>query len=697
MEENTPITLVGILPVAHPAPFVSTTAESKNMGQGQSHPELKRRFAQTFAQDDCEFEKLYLYGKSGVLATARTKARHYLEHGLIPAETARRILLQEGPRKRIFYVRGTPYEMGFLMGQAAPIEVEALCTTYLHHIAPQFVSESFDLSMRVAPLFYQSAYEMLLGALGHLLISGTNEAFRVALEHQDIPSQYLEEMRGLVDGVASTQLVTAVTLERVIACNYGMDYLMSQIFSGELVRKMRKAWEHMDPELRKQLPDFEDRFLAVPDMCNAFVATGKATKSGDDVFLARDFQFNNAHVFHKYCTLIVRCPVERGRFSHVAVAMPGMVGHVTGYNERQVAMGVNLVRSGAVDHQRIGMGLMFLMRELAEQATSATHAESVIKKHMMGNPWLLYAVDAQSDYRCFELVARKWEDHMDRETWVAKTRPHVAKLLPPREDMAAWRETHHHSGVWSRTGEPPAATAGDRQLWEWSKPLLRYHQQAALMQPQRWKKAGRLLFQSWEDENALVNTVANDFFPPWKPVAGVMVVNNQFHNPLLRLSQMNFWATLTEQNACGNTWRYETLVAQLRQHHGQLDLDLCCDLITFLSPWKQPDYPQNVGYNAAIPDMWDVIREVVSEQVKRDTSRNDPVTATANSVVQAMVKDDTEMQPNDAPTKIYPHAVMISGSLSVVDVKQGTIAAKSGYWGSEWYQLNALRYFKPIV
>jgi hypothetical protein len=653
------------------------------MGQGQSSASLRARFQHVFAQDDCTLEKVWTKGDSGVLAVARTQARHYVDYELDPAETERKILAQEGSHKRVFYVRGTPYEMGFLMGQAAPAEVEALCTTYLHHIAPQFVSESFDLSMRAAPLFYQSAYEMLLGALTHLLIHGANEAFAAARKAGDVPDRYVQEMQGLLDGVASTQLVSAVTMERLVACNYGMDYLMSQIFSGELFRKVKKAWDAMDPELKKQLPDFEKEFLSVPDMCNAFVATGPATRSKQDTFLARDFQFNNAHVFHRYCTLIVRCPVEKGRHSHVAVAMPGMVGHVTSFNEKRVAQGVNLVRSGAVDHERIGIGLMFLMRELAERATSAEHAEQVIKEHVMGNPWMLYAVDATGDHLCFELVARKWENKMDRETWVAPTRPQVAPLLPTKDALAPWREKRHRQGVWSRTGQPPVDT-GDRQLWEWSTPLLRHHGQQRLVEPRRWKHAGRFLFDSWQEENALVPRVGNDFFPPWKHQEGIMIVNNQFRNPLLRLSQMNFWATLTERNACGNTWRYESLASQLKASYGQLTFDKCREAIQFLSPWKQPDYPQNVGYNAAIPNMWDVVRDVVDKQVQKD---NEDTKEAKEARAEQTRKDN----------KAHPHAVIISGSLSVVDVRTGYIEAKSGYWGSEWYGLHAMRYFRSLV
>ena len=45
-----------------------------------------------------------------------------------------------GKKKRAFYVEGTPYDMGYLMGKMAEPEIERMCTEFNQNIIFDFIS-----------------------------------------------------------------------------------------------------------------------------------------------------------------------------------------------------------------------------------------------------------------------------------------------------------------------------------------------------------------------------------------------------------------------------------------------------------------------------------------------------------------------------------------------------------------------------
>lgn len=621
------------------------------MGQTTGRPTYDRLQA-AFAKDQCVVERIHEYGE-GLLCVARTSAANYVDYALDAEETARRILHKEGPLKRVIYVRGSAYEMGFLMGRHFPNQVEAVCTTYINHMTPQFLSESLDMAMMSAPLFYQSVYEVLLTTLTEVLIQGSNRAFRVAIDKGDIPPRSVDELRGLVDGANSTALLSAVTMERVVAANYGLDYMVALVMSGQLLQRLKQEWSQLPPAFQNQVP-FNDSFVGMPDMCNAFMASKKAT-ANDDIFLMRDFQFTNAHVYHRFCTLVIRAPTEHGRMTHMDVTMPGLIGAVTSLNAAGVALGVNMVRSGAVDRERLGLGSMLMFREVMETCRDVDDTERCLKQHHKGVPWLFYAIDAHGTMRVFEQIAEVWEAKLTERQWV--DRASIRAVMPPDADLVAWKLPQHERGIWARTGTHP--TGQDDQLRRWNEPMVRALKHPELVEPARWQPGG-FLYPSWMDEQETVRTVSNYYFPPWRPIGpDVTVVNNSFLNPVLRLTQMNWISTLAERISVGNQWRYDTLVSQLKQQYGTLTYETCKEIITFLSPWKQPGYPQNApSYRHGIPSFIEYMRP----------------------------------HPTQSPPKLHETAVLISGSISLVDVKRRRVENRSGYWGNEFYALTLTHY-----
>jgi len=630
------------------------------MGQGSSSDSNSvplDRLTQAFAKDQCILEDVVKY-KQGLAATAITPASNYVDYEMDASETARRILSREGPKKRIIYVHGSPFEMGYTMGRLLPDQIESLCTTYIQHIAPSFISEAFDMAMVVAPLFYQTAYELILSVLTDLLIEGSNRAFWTSYKQGDIPKRYLEEMNGLVEGVRSTNLFTPVTLDRVIAANYGLDYMIALAFSGTLILRLQKEWQMLPEDLRAQVP-FKSEFIAAPDMCNSFMASKGATVDRK-VFLMRDFQFGNAHVYHRNCTIIIRHPTEPGRMTHVGVGMPGLLGYVTFLNAPGVAFGINLVHTGAVDLDRIGLGFMFMMREQAESAHNIHESEQILKSFYRGAPWIYYGVDKQGDMKVFETVSSKWSvDKINAQQWVSSK----LILLPSQKHMEKWYDPKFVQGVWARTGTPKIRDA-DHELRKWSAPMFEHFESTEVTQSERWIPGG-FLFRSWDDERDIVNKISNHYFPPWRTIGSdVVVATNSFLNPLLRLTQMHWVSTITQKSGLGCQWRYDTMVDLIKRSYGKLDYETCRNIITFLSPWKQPTYPQNARpYRQAVPDVF-------------------------------------AQQYATTGVKLIEPAVIIAGSISLVNVTDMKLENQSGYWGNDFYSVTLTNYLwdevKPV-
>lgn len=595
------------------------------MGNSESNNAI----AEAFAKDGHEFERSYRF-RGGFAATAQTQASRDPQRGLAGPL---------GPRKRIAYLSGTPYEIGFLTGRIFSDDVDLVCTTYLEHMVPQFVSEDFDEAMADAPLMFQLIYEALISALTEHLIDAAEASFWASHKRGDIPEAFVDEMRGVVDGCVSVQTMTAVSLRRLIAVNYGMDFMVTQILSGRMLATARAALARIPEDVRNRIPELKSAFFSVPDMCNAALVAGPATASGRDAYMMRDFQFQNSFVFNRVCTILVRQP--QGANLSAMVTLPGLIGGVTGLNAHGLAAGVNMVRSGAVDADHVGTGAMFALRDAMDRAVDVAGMERILRETYLGCPWLMYAIDRSGSYRVFEILPKKFGVPTAKE-WVQNKQ--LCALIPRNLSGLAPKDPQ---GVWVRTERGPM---DDENLQRMSAPLLKRLGHAEMAERKRWVPGG-FLYVSWKDEVQAVGAVANYYFPPWRPVGvGVCVVNNSYLHPLLRLTQMNNLTSVLERVAVGNQWRYDTLSAQLHSAYGWITFETCREAIGFLSPWKQPDHPQN-----------------------RKQSKY-------RSMFGAAEKTSA------------PEDVVISGAISIVDTKNMRLENKCGYWGTDYFGVTLSHY-----
>lgn len=617
-----------------------------------------------FQKDNISLERTFFHGK-GFGAIGRFPNSHETPPILRerPIDMTEYIEKKQGPHKKMYYVTGDHYTMGFIIGKMCAQEIEEMCTTYLNHLIPQFLSEALDFAMRSAPSFIRKAYERFLNMVTSLVMAEAVPVYEMAVKKKSIPDELHQELLGLVAGAQDSRTVTAVTYERLVTSNYGFDFLLSEGFSGRLVTRLKTSWEKMPKDIQDQVP-FKDQYMIIPDMCNAFMVSGKATKSGHGSYLFRDFQLNSAHVFHRLCTIIIRKPKDTGHMS-AAVAMPGMIGCVTGLNQYGVASGVNLVRSSAVDkNQDLGIGCMMMIRKMTQEAKSVDDIPKLFEDNYLGCPWLFYAADAQGKQKVFEVIAKS-TDHKETlipEKWV-DPKIYRPDKYPTPKDMQHWHSTQHKfgTGVWPRDSLY-TTESDDQQLLTWNQKIDELTPTHLLTEKERWKP-GNFIHDQWQDEEKQIGKYGNLYFPPWKHIQpGVTVITNSFLNPCTRITQMTALANYVERIATGNQWRFDKITKTLMDSYGNIDLEAGKTLIQFLSPWKEPGYPQNTRIRRKPPSFEEIIQLLQNEKCslgEEDLHRNQG----------------------------YEAGVLISGALSVVDCVQRTMENKSGYWGTDFYKV----------
>ena len=218
----------------------------------------------------------------------------------LPAADAAEVELRDG--LRVLRISGTPYELGRQHGEALREEIRASIDRVLGY---------FRRYLRV-PWIRSLAVNWWL-----------DSAWREA--EPFVPSDYLEELRGLADG------------------------------SGVSLRELR-------------------RFHAIPDRtyaCSNFAAWGRAT-SGGRLIHVRNLDWSIEAGIQQSAVIFVVRPT--GKHAFVSVGWAGLIGVLTGVNDAQLSVGQ--VGAETLDVTFRCEPMAFLMREVLERAGDVDQASS---------------------------------------------------------------------------------------------------------------------------------------------------------------------------------------------------------------------------------------------------------------------------------------------------------------------------------
>ena len=331
-----------------------------------------------FAADGFVVESALSYG-AGVGVSARSATaliNNSMSHGYKPA----------------LWVRGSAYEMGFLIGALAEERVSEMTGTFLEHIVPALVSESLDEWLQNSTL--APVYDALCDALADLLVNDSARYFAASVAAGAIPPELVDEMKGVADGAVSANSTSTVTYEKLAAINFGYDMLLALIYTGEILDLLANksiALGH-DAAIAAAIAALPPAALRPPQLCNAVAARGAAVEGGGSLLL-RDFMFALGEVFQYQVATIVYEPSD-GRLPLVSVAAAGFVGSMVAMNSKGFAMGVDVLQAALGNTSVVGLNSLLMVRAATHASADTAAAIEFVEGAQRGVAWIYPMNDA---------------------------------------------------------------------------------------------------------------------------------------------------------------------------------------------------------------------------------------------------------------------------------------------------------------
>jgi len=534
------------------------------------------RLYTAFKRDGFEIEKIVKYkGKRGILA----KSRSILNY-------------DTGKPKSAYYLEGSPYEMGYLMGSLAEREI-ALMMDYTDRVVFSFIGSKVLEKIKL---------------IQRTLISLVYELSKPAV--QKLPEEMREEIRGIYDGCKNINPKTSVNIEHLTVLNIGIDIICSMVYSGDFFKKDTKG---IEPE------DFR-----VPMMCNALTVCGKS--AGDGYYFGRDFTFPSSDVFQDTAAPIIYNPEDsvsyKGRraIPFVNIAAPGMIGSIAAMNLEGVALGVNMSPGANCTPGNVGINSLLMARMCAQYGSSAETAADLMAELPKGVSWLYIIADGKTGRSCAaEAGAPIAEENLAADisqgTGAAQSSDTYQRLdftkseifsrgpdftqypweeyRPMLPDLGYIREhatVPYHNGVmfrWNDYRYPSEYLAFNRRLWT-------YHNEK--------NKTDKAIHPDAFDEKGYINKTGEEncpssfyFAPQREENDDILVVTNHYIIPEMRYFAMNRWTQrIVGKRVNDIQWRYDelnNLIHDKLRSKGSIGFEDARELISFLSPsGRNKDY-----------------------------------------------------------------------------------------------------------
>ncbi len=452
-----------------------------------------------------------------------------------------------GKYKRSFYLEGSPYTMGYLMGLLAESDISRMCDEFNEKVVFDFLNVHLPWEL-----------EEILGELLEDIIGLMSNSIP-----QDLPPDIVDELHGVLDGCRTANHKTSVCKEDLGVLNYGIDGLLAFVYTG-----LHPVGKPLPALLRPE-------HLRIPLMCNGFSISGEAVVNHGHL-MGRDFMFPTADVFQDTACHIIRRPNDG--LPTVSVAAPGMVGSITALNVRGVAGGVDMEPSGACDTARPGVNSLLLVRHCIEHGATCDEAVEIAVAAQRGVAWAYILADGDTGKACVLEAGRS----QTTPGFLAYPPHEMLPYLPGQAFLDAHPSTPFRNGLmvrWSDTRIDPGFSEFNPGL---------FHRSGKKYDPSAFGPDG-FLDRTWKEHNC---PEAYYFAPQRELSDKVVLLTNHFLIPEMRLTAMRDW---TNEVAKGNwddiQWRYDELchrmVTAIRQ--GPVTQEKAREIIDFLNPAR--DYP----------------------------------------------------------------------------------------------------------
>jgi hypothetical protein len=557
-----------------------------------------------------------------------------------------------GKIKKAYYVEGTHFEMGYLLGLMAEPEISKMCHDFNRRVIFEFIDVHFQ----------SDALANALGELLERLLHQLSEKIE-----PDIPDEYRQEMKGILAGCGAANPQTSVDWEELWVLNVGIDALLSYVYTGNMPFRAEVPYGPRPEQ------------LAVPIQCNGFSVSGPAVE-GNGHFLGRDFMFPTAGVFQDTACLLIQNPIDPGvgrRQPFVSQTAPGMVGCIAGLNLAGLGAGVDMAPAGNCDPARPGLNSLLLVRHAVENGADCEHAVEIMEVAQRGVSWNYILAHYGTQRACVVEAGRKVErseflDTVTEHLQVRSGDPSYEHLpagfsesLPDRSFVEARMEAEFRKGLMVRWND-----------YTYPAEYLRFNERLFGLFGKRYDPAAfterGFIDKSWKDRNCPYGYY---FAPQRETDPNLVLVTNMFIIPEMRLFAMHPWTNLVSAGQLDDLqWRYDELNDQLLSKlypasAGQLaplSLQDAKDLIDYLTP--NPDKGKHPEYYNPLPE---------------------PETGFFRRLWTWLLK--TIFGPSRTPDADW-RSIPIEGSVSLMDLKDKAIHSHYGYHGDGWVTIHLEEY-----
>lgn len=466
-----------------------------------------------------------------------------------------------GKRKTSYYLEGTPYERGYLLGLLAEPEISDMAINFVDNIIFDFIGLEFlNRFPFLQKLFVTLIYEF-------------SQSTWISQ-----PPHVHDEVRGMLKGCKKSNPHTRVTLSRVMVMNVGIDVLCALIYSGRFLRKL--------------VPQLAPKDIHLAMMCNAFSVFGDSAGGGH--FFARDFMFATGGVLQNNIAHILHSPqnevgsIEK-LYPYVSITAPGMVGSISAMNMRGVAAGLNMSPAANCDPEHVGINSLLLLRECILRGGSGYEAAQIIQKAKRGVSWNYIISDGLNDTACTVEAGASWQ----RLDFLSFPSTQILPYLPDAAFLSSHNPVPIQNGAmirWCGAPFPKSYFDFNSRLWQYFKTKFNPH---IRLYPEAFSPVG-FINRTPEEKNC----PSSLYFAPQRTEQDVFITTNHFLLPHMRLCAMDPWTALVVRAYTNDIqWRYDELNHQIRQtllEQGSIDYHAAKYLAEFLAPYgKIPQYYKN--------------------------------------------------------------------------------------------------------
>lgn len=483
-----------------------------------------------------------------------------------------------GEFKRAYYVEGSSYQMGYLMGMMAHDAVEDMVVKFESHIIPSMLHK-----------------KGFWGRLASRVIMSVVR--RSAWRHRKIlPTSLWQELNGIRDACRKINRRSKVGVKRLLALNMGFDIIMATAYDPE---------SYLFQRLRLKPHEVRTDHVG----CNAFAVFGNATSDGKH-YMGRDFMFPTGGVFQDVAAMVVYNPMDteevngtvRHRLPTVCMTAPGFVGCIAALNENGIGIGVDMLPGANNNIKEPGLNSLCLVRHTADYAESAEDAVDIMTEAPRGVSWLYVIGDGKND-KAVVLEAGMNTDNFDPFEYPPQKLYNIG-VLPSPEFFATHAPEKPVKGLvarWSDYKYPEVfLTANPGLFSHFGKPFDREMMGEKSFINPAFKSGSFSQGHDQQPPPATDNNPKSYYFAPQRETPDdVVLVTNMAITPTMRLPGMHdHTADIAGEDALSQSqWRYDALNKEILDAYGNIDEEKAWHIINFLTPLPGGPYQAFYGHS----------------------------------------------------------------------------------------------------